>query len=95
MLDHLDDIVSDLSAVHGIRDATGMEAAVFFPLVRRLAAYPSVIARRLQIEQSGSPVESRPVRRADPPPLTGRAIAELNARFGRREVGYTKVPADA
>lgn len=96
MLDYLPDIISDLSAIHGIHDATRLEAVMFFNLARRLAAYRGMISIRLMSEgEGGDSQAAAQARRAEPAPLTAEAIADINARFGRREVNYTKVPRDA
>lgn len=46
MLDHLDDIESDMSAIHGIDDIHTMPARRFFSWVARLPAYAGVMQVR-------------------------------------------------
>jgi hypothetical protein len=54
VIDHLDDIASDLSVFHGIRDAGEMESSVFFMLARRLGAYQGAVAARSQDQGGGT-----------------------------------------
>ena len=44
MLGHLDDVVSDLSALHRVDDWRTLPARRFFTLVDRLHFYPGIIA---------------------------------------------------
>lgn len=50
MLDYLDDIESDLSAVHRIDDMWSMDSAKFFRFARRLFAYKSVMRTHAEKE---------------------------------------------
>jgi len=45
LVDHLDDVLSDLSAVHRFRrdEALALSAGEFFPLAERLVHYPGVV----------------------------------------------------
>lgn len=57
MLDHLDDIESDLSAIHRIDDMWSMEAGRFFRFARRLPAYKGAmraVAERLVRDEERS-----------------------------------------
>jgi hypothetical protein len=59
MVDYLDDIASDFSAIHGIRDITTLSGPAFFRLAFRLSAYQGVMAARrataMQAEQAAEP----------------------------------------
>ena len=56
MLDHLDDLASDFSAIHGIRDMLALPGPVFFSLAYRLSAYQGVMAlRAAEQEQDDAP----------------------------------------
>lgn len=93
VLDHLADVTSDLSAIHGIRDANEMEATVFFQFAARLAAYPGVVAARYNVAQHPAR-EQGAAKSAAPPPLTAEALAGINERLrsvGQQGIGYTKV----
>jgi hypothetical protein len=46
MLDHLDDIASDMSAFHRIDDVTRLSGPAFFKLAWRLPAYAGVMQSR-------------------------------------------------
>ena len=48
MRDHLADLASDFSAVHGIRDMLSLPGPVFFAFAYRLSAYQGVMAARVQ-----------------------------------------------
>jgi hypothetical protein len=54
VLGHLDDIASDLSAIHGIRDMTQLSGPAFFALAFRLGAYESVMRARFVAQQQAS-----------------------------------------
>lgn len=55
MLDHLDDIASDMSVFHRIDDIYAMDGARFFTLAPRLPAYPGVMQVRVQAELDSEP----------------------------------------
>ena len=57
MIKHLDDIESDLSAVHRIDDIWTMEAGRFFRLAWRLPAYQGVM--RMHAEKQAMDEEKR------------------------------------
>ena len=44
---HLDDLASDLSAIHGIRDMTRLTGPVFFKLAYRIGAYGNGVMCRV------------------------------------------------
>lgn len=48
MLDYIDDIESDLSAIHRIDDMWGMEAPRFFRYAKRLPAYHGAMRARAE-----------------------------------------------
>jgi hypothetical protein len=50
MVDYLDDIESDLSAIHPIEDPWALPARRFFLLAERLMAYPGVMQLRARAE---------------------------------------------
>jgi hypothetical protein len=57
----LDDICSNLSAIHGIRDTTKLGSAALFTIAVRLPAYRGAIAARLAIlraDEDGEPAAS-------------------------------------
>jgi hypothetical protein len=73
VLDHLDDIESDLSAIHRIEDMWGMEAGRFFRFAHRLPAYKGAmraVAERLAHEEE---------RRKEARGLTGREVVAVPA----------------
>lgn len=51
IVDHLDDVASDLSAFHRVDDYMTLESARFFSLAERLGAYSGVVAARAYAEQ--------------------------------------------
>lgn len=99
MAEHMDDIVSDLSAIHGIRDIRGMTSRVFVMLASRLAAYPGVVQARARIAHrrstpapSAAPAHSRTG--GAPIPLTPQALRAMNDRLrsvGQQPIGYAAV----
>lgn len=93
MTDYLDDVVSDLSAVHHIDDAPAMEAAVFFTLAFRLPAYAgamAAVAARESRASTGRSAKYEPnsdmannARTAQvAPAATASRLALLNAELG-------------
>ena len=58
MIWHLDDLVSDFSAIHRISDITAMPGPGFFRAAWRLAAYQGVIAARAHEAREGQPDSS-------------------------------------
>ena len=52
MLDHLDDIESDLSAFHRIDDMYEMKPVKFFRFALRLPAYRGIVRARIEAEQA-------------------------------------------
>lgn len=61
MLDHLDDIESDLSVFHRVDDMWAMDGPRFFRLAVRLPAYEGVVRRRLMADA----VEAGPSEQVD------------------------------
>lgn len=59
MVDYIDDIASDFSVFHGIRDITTLDGPAFFRLAFRLTAYQGVMAARrataMHAEQAQDP----------------------------------------
>lgn len=80
MLDHLDDIASDMSAFHRIDDVTTMDGPTFFRLAWRLPAYTGVMqARALAESESSSPAQP-----AAQQPLTYGAAARQDINPGTK-----------
>ena len=95
-----------MSAIHQIRDAGEMEAAVFFSMISRLPAYDGVLAARIRAEddeprQVRGPAASagngyrknRPSTADTAPAATGAQLAALNAQLGSEWFAHAKVPA--
>lgn len=61
MLEHLDDIESDMSVFHRVDDIYKMEGPRFFRMAFRLAAYSGVMAARLQAEHDKPSHTTAPV----------------------------------
>jgi hypothetical protein len=100
VLDCLDDIASDLSAFHGISNASELEGPVFFKLAQRLPFYEGAVrawfarqARRAQdAARPAGDVQPAAPQPARLPPATGASLTALNARHGRKWFAYTQVP---
>jgi hypothetical protein len=61
MLDHVDDIASDLSAFHRIDDPSQLDGPTYFRLAWRLAAYQGVMqARAIAAREEQQPPSERP-----------------------------------
>jgi hypothetical protein len=76
VLGHLDDVCSDLSVFHGVRDASRLDAVVFFKLAYRLPAYQGAVAAavaRQQRERDGDGAALRGGR--------GGGVVDARARF--------------
>ncbi|MFE7461671.1 hypothetical protein ACWFMI_23520 [Nocardiopsis terrae] len=59
-LDHWDDVISDLSAIHHIRvPLERLPACWLWPVVERLAAYAGVLRARAEADQSNQPGHSQ------------------------------------
>ena len=95
-----------MSAIHQIRDAGEMEAAVFFSMISRLPAYDGVLAARIRAEddeprQVRGPAASagngyrknHPSTADTAPAATGAQLAALNAQLGSQWFAHTSVPA--
>jgi hypothetical protein len=65
VLDHLDDLASDFSAIHGIRDMTKLSGAAFLKMAYRMSAYESVMQARYR-EQDGGSQQASPGGAAQP-----------------------------
>lgn len=52
VLDHLDDIASDMSVFHRVDDIYSMTGRRFFTLANRLAAYKGVLRARIEAEEA-------------------------------------------
>lgn len=64
VLDYLDDIESDLSAVHRVDDMWQMDGPRFFRLAHRLPAYRGVMRMRAEAEAERAS-DGRPARTSD------------------------------
>lgn len=67
---------SDLSAVHGIRDASRLDSATFFTLAYRLPAYQGVIAARAAAQRDQDGVSASPGT-----PVNPGSAQDVRARF--------------
>ena len=84
MRDHLGDLASDFSAIHGIRDMLALPGPVFFSLAYRLSAYQGVMAlRAAEQEQEDAPdAPGAPQRRMPPPEqVTPKAVLQYDSAF--------------
>ena len=74
MLEHLDDLASDFSAIHGVRDVMLLSGPAFFRGATRLPAYRGVMRERLLAEQRDEPAQPQQSSRAQsyaPQPAIG------------------------
>lgn len=69
----LDDIESDMSALHRIDDITSLDGPRFFRLAWRLPAYEGAMRARLQAERDEQPRQSAAGAPLGPPPSAGSA----------------------
>ncbi len=76
VLDHLDDIASDLSAIHRIDDMYALSSRRFFRLAYRLPAYRGVMRMRVEAAQAEGPAGHGPARSGEVP--TRISDAELH-----------------
>lgn len=60
MLDHYDDIVGDLAALHGVADWRTLSSRTFASLVERLPLRDGVVQRVLRHEAARQPAEQQP-----------------------------------
>lgn len=51
MLDYLDDLESDFSAIHRVDDIYSLDGPRFFKFAYRMAAYKGVLQARIRAEQ--------------------------------------------
>lgn len=77
MLDHLDDIASDLSAFHRVDDLYDLDGPTFFRLAFRLAAYAGVMQARVRAEMDTN--QPPPAQAPDVPYATAPAPARAAA----------------
>ena len=82
ILDHLDDLASDLSAVHGVRDMTVLSGPALCKLAFRLSAYQTVIQARYAEQQQ------------DTAPQPQAAAAQRGSR-AREQVAPTRTALQA
>lgn len=69
MLDHLDDLASDFSAIHGIPDILDLDGPAFMRLAYRIGCYQGVM-RDLVLAKAAGEREERPS--ASPQPANGK-----------------------
>ena len=84
MSDHLGDLASDFSAIHGIRDMLSLPGPVFFALAYRLSAYQGVMALRAaeqEAEESPEPQAQAQRRAAPSEQVTPKAVLQNDAAF--------------
>ena len=65
MLDHLDDLASDFSAIHGIPDILALDGPAFMRLAYRIGCYQGVMrdlvmAQAAREREENSPASQRP-----------------------------------
>ena len=107
MTGHLDDLASDFSRFHGIRDAGALPSRVFLRLAERLPAYGGVMAVRARAEQAAAPAQAprrgppgNPPPRYTPrtaesaPPATAATLAALNTQLGAQWFTHRTVSAE-
>jgi hypothetical protein len=83
VLDHLDDIASDFSAIHQVRDVTVLDGASFLRLAWRLPCYRGAM-REAVLRQQQEREEPSPASRAAPQYASARPDPQ------RRHVPATK-----
>lgn len=85
MLDYLDDIESDMSAIHRVDDMYEMPALRFFSFADRLTAYKGVLRARAEVENekksSRGPGRPRPGVEVKHVPVTDPSLSKL-IQFG-------------
>lgn len=62
--EHLDDLASDFSAIHGVRDCSRLSGPAFFRGATRLPAYRGVMRERVLAEQEDAPAQPQQAQRA-------------------------------
>lgn len=58
MLDYLDDLSSDFSAIHRVDDIYALDGAKFFNLANRVVAYPGVMRIHAELQASAQRAEA-------------------------------------
>jgi hypothetical protein len=82
VLEHLADLASDFSAIHGIRDMLSLPGPVFFALAYRLSAYQGVMAARAAEREDAPEAPGEPERRtALPEQVTPRVVLQTDPAF--------------
>lgn len=74
MLDHIDDIASDMSVFHRVDDISTLDGPTFFRLAWRLPAYTGVMQARVQAAHE----EERPVSASQGAGYAGSRQQEIN-----------------
>jgi len=77
-------VCSDLSAIHGIRDATRLDSAVFFTLAVRLPAYRGAVAASIAAAAAEAAQDGQPPAPTVAAPVPAAAPArdqDIRARF--------------
>lgn len=105
VLAYVDDLASDFSVYHGIRDVTVLPSQSFLKLAARISAYGGVVARTAAQARRGSggvrrPQGTGPEKSPAPPGVA--SAAELSAALAKvpgsdmwGEVKQVKVPPQA
>jgi hypothetical protein len=85
VLDHLDDLASDLSAIHGIRDLTELSGPAFFKLAHRAGSYQGVMRDVLTAEAQAAGGDTagpaQPAQTAPPPGNGPRQVGGSRAEL--------------
>jgi hypothetical protein len=86
VIDHLDDLESDFSAIHRVDDIYDLDGPQFFKKAWRMSAYQGVMRMRLEAEAE----QNSPTRQ---PPSAAQAPAQVAS--GRAGPGIPPMPAGA
>jgi len=83
VLDHLDDLESDFSAIHGIENMYDLPSRKFLAMAERLAAYDGVMAARLaKHHTAGQQGHSQPQQTPQTAPQRPEEVKELPSSLG-------------
>ena len=89
IITHLEDVCSDMSAIHGIRDVTKMSGPVFFAMAYRLDSYEGAVRAAAAREAGEGPVvdqqtyeaqqryDQKPMPANDAPALTKEQLTTM------------------
>lgn len=86
VLDHLEDLESDFSAIHGIRDMYSLPGPQFFSLAMRMSAYRGVMAARV------AEIQERESKKHKGQPVERKSLSEFKKMRGADQLlEHTKV----